>query len=261
MKSKMLIGSCRSCTSWGRQRVEQSNWWTFVQMLHVPMDLMLQMSRSGCAPAPHSSTATFSFVSIWYKLSTHNWTSISLKPLNFFTSLCRNHYSPFYHISGIHDNLSPLPDTSSQTPAPVCRVLQTVTPHKVLSNHHTPNSDSMSLQAELDHSVADKDAGLGMDVAEVGLGSGCENAEIDNMSSNVEQYWSEEPEFQDSSTCHVHNRVVLTEVDRLSEETQVSDKWCSIHCAQCWLITHMHRSYSLWPNVNTWSGTLMWWWA
>ena len=34
--------------------------------------------------------------------------------------------------------------------------------------------------------MADEDAGLGMDVAEAGLGSGYENMEIDDASSNVE---------------------------------------------------------------------------
>ena len=80
------------------------------------------------------------------------------------------------------------------------------------------------MQSELDRGGADEDAGLGMDVAEAGLASGCENMEIDDASSDVERYQSEEPEFKHSSAHHVHNGMVLTEVNGLSEETQVSDK-------------------------------------
>ena len=62
-----------------------------------------------------------------------------------------------------------------------------MTPHEVSSNNrHTPNSGGTSLQSELDRGGADEDAGLGMDVAEVGLASGCENAEMDDASSDIE---------------------------------------------------------------------------
>ena len=56
----------------------------------------------------------------------------------------------------------------------------------VLNNdHYTPNLDGKSSQAELDHGVADKDAG-----------SSCENTEVDDTSSGIEQYGSEGQELK-----------------------------------------------------------------
>ena len=87
-----------------------------------------------------------------------------------------------------------------------------MTPLEVSNNDHcTLNPDGESSQVELDCGMVDEDA----------EGSGCENTEVDNASSDVEQYQSEGPECKDSS--------VLTEANGLSEDTRVSDKQCLTH--------------------------------